>query len=363
MLLYSLFCVFFASLLVTLNAMRLYDLVRAVGFSEDSPFHGCIGVVKSIEDGGVQVKMFFSKAFLNIDPVCLSHSFWTLKLKSKNLSVIGPEQWKVDGLAHDGLDFDALMPFVLQWPAEKMAEFGKLNARYAQLFFKPHESDENCPDFDEELKILAVWSNQTFGTSFIDEFPDMNPFQYGTFVSIEGLVNRPEFNGHLGVVNTSHEHFVEVLIFLPGSEPLGQEPEIAEAFKPLLVRHHNLKPWHSSRWWQERKRTDEELRAIAAANRMHVGRINHACPCCLYVKPEFTEAQITELTILDTLLKTISRNDCDYLQSNQSAKLQFKLIGAWINLRYGWHGMAFSCGPDGSLSEVVGDLWDDIGAW
>ena len=114
-------------------------------------------------------------------------------------------------------------------------------------------------------------------------------------------------------------------------------------------------------------RSDEELNAEMKASQSQSRGFNFLRVPCLYAKPMLTEADIAGLKNLKVLIEAVSQNSADFLRSNEDAQLRVKLIGAWINLRYGWHGMSITCehGKERNtrLYNAIDRLWNGIGAW
>jgi hypothetical protein len=340
-------------------------LVRLNGLVRKPELNGCVGVVKALGEERLQVDVFLNNEFTDpqsLDNIKLSDFFQSFLLKPENMLLIKSEDWKTDFLApaKSSSEIDRLMHENLS--ADQYAQCQNAGMHYEKISRKIFNSEVK-----EKLQIVAVWMNQAFGTSVVDDLPVLSPFKRGAFVFVEGLVSKPEYNGHVGLVMNRGDERTEVMIFLPEPERLramtAVQPE--HAFKSLLLRDQNMRLLTREDWKYERERSVAEQHAEFMENFLINTQV-FQIPNRLVTRT-LTNDQKSELKSIKNLIEAMCGGVPSELQNDSDLRRKGILIGAWINLRYGWFGMSYACnyGSERNYGFVpaIDRLWDGIGDW
>lgn len=350
MIIKALFCLFFAVLLSVLNAVSVGDLVRLNGLVDNPSLNGMFGIVKAIGEESHEIKVFMSDEILI--PTDLSNNdasafFKTFPLKPENLLSIQSDDHR---------------------EVEAMSEGMKIQYQSAKLRLEQVLMQSPEVDFEENKKIIMAWMNHYFGISDLSVSPNSSLFKYGAVVFVEGLVSRPEFNGHIGVVMNRGPERTEVLIFLPTPETLLKKTHINHetAFKSLLLRDQNMRLFKRSDWKYEKHRDVEELIAEFSQS-IRKNSHPHSYTCTMpnsFVNRTLSNDEKTVLRSLKGIIVAMF-GDARYPEpeNNTDLRIRVALIGAWINLRYGWFGMSYCCEHDNLFVGPIDRMWHGIGDW
>lgn len=343
------FCLCFAALLSVLSAVSVGDLVLLDGLVKKPSLNGMVGIVKGIGEELHEIKVFMDNKllipidFFNNDA---SAFFKTFLLKPENLLSIRSDDREVEAMSE-----------------EKEIQYQSVKLRLEKVLMQSSEVD-----FEENKKIIVAWMSHYFGASDLSDWPNSSPFKLGTFVFVEGLVSRPEFNGHIGKVMNRGPERTEVLIFLPNPETLLKNTHINHdtAFKTLFLRDQNMRLLTRSDWKYEKHRDVEEL--IAEFSRSILKNPHpHSYTCTMpnsFVNRTLSSDEKRVLRSLKGLIVAMF-GDARYsaLENNTDLRIRVALIGAWINLRYGWFGMSYCCEHDNLFVGPIDRMWHGIGDW
>ncbi len=152
-----------------------------------------------------------------------------------------------------------------------------------------------------EEKMICVWMNQNLGFSFLNEMPNLRPFNQGAFARIVRMNETPELNHCPAIVLDPLPESSLVMTFLPSTASGPIDP--AASFRTLELEDKNL---NVAKWEGELKMVEINDHQLIPLN-----RLSQPVPVVL---DDSTE----DITIVKT---------------------KVRLIGACINFNYGLKGM------------------------
>ena len=228
----------------------------------------------------------------------------------------------------------------------------------------------------------------------------INAFRVGSFVVILGLVNKPEYNENVGIVQKLYETADRHRVLIADSECIrsyASGKDINECIKSVSVKDINLfnvqwklperlsiseilsnfKNSAKVSYETEHEVTEEELEYITKLLEM-IDTLEDFQSQGLFKLPPMIERFLNnfrpyiertirddEREILDryvTLIRELCQDDPLKLLKRGNRK-KLRLIGAWINQNHDFHAMVYVSNAFAPLTETIEQLWDNIGAW
>ena len=159
-----------------MNAFSIGEIVKIVGLPDYCEMNGCFCVVKDIREDIVGIKVFLNHELNDpewFDLMPLPEYFTNTLSKPENLLLLTSEDWKPEfappDLRKGTPEHNALAREHLS--EEQYAEYSRFMSRMAKIGREYPFTEERRGEIVEDLKLVEVWLNQVFETSFYKELP------------------------------------------------------------------------------------------------------------------------------------------------------------------------------------------------
>ena len=120
-----------------------------------------------------------------------------------------------------------------------------------------------------------------------------------------------------------------------------------------------------SDWRFEQERSIEEIFAETLSNFSSSSNVIEMAS--RFGPSTLTSLQKTELEFVKKLIGASCATNPQELRRNHECRIRGLLLGAWIDLNYGWHGMVYACEFDEErvpgMMRSLEILWHEIGDW
>ena len=359
MLFCALSCFCFASLL---NAFEVGKFVRIEGLISRPELNGTFGKIKALGSERHQVKVLLSDKFsapANTNAKHMSTFFESLLIKPQNLILISEEDWKVDFAPmfteettpnDSSEDIESLLKRNLdasQYAKHQNAELrlSKIDKRFGgACIFR---------DRSEEMNIIGLWMNQTFGTSFLDSFP--SPYKYGDLVKLHSLDKASAVNGRLGVVNRCFDEACEVFIITPIDGPHQHSKNL---FTILHLRDNNIRPL-----------TGFFRKCAPQLSFYQIDKIVNGTETLASIENSMTLSERDKKSII--AIKRSALEMCygngELLYYDPDMLIKGRLLGASILYQYREEGLSYACefevDDNANFHNRIKELWEKAGKW
>jgi hypothetical protein len=198
-------------------------------------------------------------------------------------------------------------------------------------------------DFTMNFGILSLTALCSF-VNFI------SATEVGDFVKITGLINKPEFNDSIGIVQKLGDERHQVLraddeCFRNFVRGMGSD----NCMKSVLIKEANMVP---VQWNKPEELSIEQI----LQNLSSTGALSS------YASRKVTaeEREILDRVVL--LIRLMCKDQPTELHKPELVE-KLRLIGAWINQRFDHHAMVYVCEAHRPMKNDIECLWDRIGVW
>jgi hypothetical protein len=226
----------------------------------------------------------------------------------------------------------------------------------------------------------------------------LSAVQVGDFIVISGLVNKPEYNGSIGLVQKLGEVGERHLVLRADSECIRRytpSMDLDECVKSILVKDTNMVPieWNIPEKlsiaqvllnFRETGRvsnlTDHEISAeerhiidqlilnLRVIERYKENGLFSTLSATLerflrnfhsYIDRTIHAEEREFLDRILLMIRSICNDNPSKLRKRKNIE-KLRLIGAWINQNYDFYAMVYVYEASGSLKGIIKEIWDKI---